>query len=54
MPKPEWYIMINAEKIEYLGNWCDQLSRSLAEAQNSIQLLHERLQKIEAAAANNA
>lgn len=54
MPGPEWYTMINAEKIEYLGRLCDQLSRSLAEAQKNIQLLQEGLQKVEAAATNKA
>jgi len=48
MPRlPTFENATDDEKLEFLYDWCDNLNTSLLEAKGNIQLLHERLRKVE-------
>jgi prefoldin subunit 5 len=47
MPHLEFDQMTAEQKFKFLEKYCDNLARSLQEAQGNIQRLHERLRQVE-------
>jgi len=45
---PAWNAMTDAQKFEFLHKWCSNLSAKVDEHTATIQILHERLRKVEA------
>jgi hypothetical protein len=44
---PRWLSLKDSEKLEYLREWCDRLTRGVEEQRAVTQSLHERLQRVE-------
>jgi hypothetical protein len=51
MPHPGWYEMSNEQKMDFLYDWCAQVSAVVQELRSMNQTLMDKVIEIEAAAA---
>ena len=48
MPHPEWTDMSGEQKLEYLYNWCFQMSEVVQELRSTTQMLMDKIILVEA------
>ena len=48
MPHPEWSTMSGEQKIEFLYNWCFQMSEVVQELRATTQMLTDKVMLVEA------
>ena len=54
MPHPEWTVMSDEQKMEFLYNWCFQMSEVVQELRTTTQTLMDKVILVEALLAERA
>jgi hypothetical protein len=54
MPHPEWNVMSDEQKMEFLYNWCFQMSEVVQELRTTTQTLMDKVISVEALLAERA